>query len=325
MTQSAPPRFPPLLMLLTGMLTIQGGAAIAKGLFPAVGAMGTAGLRVVLAAALLTLLFRPPFHRIVPAHWRLIVPYGLALGLMNLSFYASLERLPLGVAVTIEFTGPLALSLYLSRRPADFLWVLLAAAGIALMAPRGELQGLDPVGMGFALLAGFFWALYILAGSRVSRELSGTISVTAGMWVAAAVTVPFAVLGAGASLLAPNILLAGLGVALLSSAVPYTLEMQAMKFIPPKVFGVLSSLEPALAAIAGLLLLGEQLSPVQWTALVLVMLASVGMTLTNQERGEPQESANTLRWKRRRRWRQSLREQLDARHHKGDPPTDPEG
>ncbi|MFC6617335.1 EamA family transporter [Deinococcus radiophilus] len=140
MTQSAPPRFPPLLMLLTGMLTIQGGAAIAKGLFPAVGAMGTAGLRVVLAAALLTLLFRPPFHRIVPAHWRLIVPYGLALGLMNLSFYASLERLPLGVAVTIEFTGPLALSLYLSRRPADFLWVLLAAAGIALMAPRGELQ-----------------------------------------------------------------------------------------------------------------------------------------------------------------------------------------
>ncbi|GHF97871.1 threonine transporter RhtB [Deinococcus piscis] len=308
MTPQTPPRFPPLLMLLAGMLTIQGGAAIAKGLFPQVGPMGTAGLRVVLAAALLSLLFRPNWRGITPAQWRLIVPYGLALGLMNLAFYAALARLPLGVAVTIEFTGPLVLSLLLSRRPADFLWVLLAAAGIGLMAPRGDMQGLDPVGIGFALLAGFFWALYILAGSRVSRELSGTLSVTTGMWVAAAVTLPFALAGAGTGLFAPGVLLAGLGVALLSSAVPYTLEMQAMKFIPAKVFGVLSSLEPAIAAVAGLLLLGETLTPVQWLALIAVMTASAGMTLTNQSREQPEPSANTLRWQRRRRWFESLRE-----------------
>ncbi|MDO4263535.1 MAG: EamA family transporter [Deinococcus sp.] len=315
MTSQAPPRFPPFLMLLAGMLTIQGGAAIAKGLFAQVGPMGTAGLRVVLAAALLSLLFRPNWRAMTPAQWRLIVPYGLALGLMNLAFYAALDRLPLGVAVTIEFTGPLVLSLLLSRRPADFLWVLLAATGIGLMAPRGELSasGLDPVGVGFALLAGFFWALYILAGSRVSRELSGTLSVTAGMWVAGAVTLPFALAGAGTALLAPGVLLAGLGVALLSSAVPYTLEMQAMKFIPAKVFGVLSSLEPAIAAVAGLLLLGETLTPVQWLALIAVMTASAGMTLTNQSREQPEPSANTLRWQRRRRWWQSLREKRAAR------------
>ena len=268
---------------------------------------------MVLAAVLLSLLFRVNLGKITPAQWRLIVPYGLTLGLMNLAFYSALSRLPLGVAVTIEFTGPLALSLFLSRRPADFLWVLLAAAGIALMAPRGELQGLDPVGMGFALLAGFFWALYILAGSRVSRELSGTLSVTAGMWVAAAITLPFAVVSAGTALLAPSALLAGLGVAFLSSAVPYTLEMQALKYIPAKVFGVLSSLEPAIAAIAGLLLLQERLTLVQWLALSFVMLASAGMTLTNQNREEPSESADTLRWQRLRRWRQSLREKRAAR------------
>lgn len=284
-SQLTPPRFPPVLMLLGGMLTIQGGAAIAKGLFGQVGPMGTAGLRVVLAAALLSLLFRVNLRRITPAQWRLIVPYGLMLGLMNLSFYSALSRLPLGVAVTIEFTGPLALSLFLSRRPADFLWVGLAAAGIALMAPLGELQssaGLDPVGLGFALLAGFFWAMYILAGGRVSRELSGTLSVTAGMWIAAIVTLPFALAGAGANLLSPSVLLAGAGVALLSSAIPYTLEMQALKYIPAKVFGVLSSLEPAIAAVAGLLLLNERLTLVQMLALAAVMVASVGMTLTNQ-------------------------------------------
>lgn len=317
MTPATPPRFPPILMLLAGMLTIQGGAAIAKGLFPQAGPLGTAGLRVVLAAALLTLLFRPDFRRITGPQWRLIVPYGLALGLMNLVFYAALSRLPLGVAVTIEFTGPLTLSLLLSRRPADFLWVLLAASGIALMAPldqlgSGGMQGLDPLGMAFALLAGFFWALYIVFGGRVSRELSGTLSVTAGMWVAAAVTLPFALVGGGAALFRPGVLLAGLGVALLSSAIPYSLEMQAMKFIPAKVFGVLSSLEPAIAAVAGLLLLDEQLTLTQLLALLFVMTASAGMTLTNQNRPDPSESANTLRWKRRRRWRQSLREKREA-------------
>lgn len=306
MTQHAartptPPRFPPVLMLLFGMLTVQGGAAIAKGLFPLLGPLGTSGLRVALAAVLVTLMFRPNFRGVTEAQWCLIVPYGLALGLMNLAFYEALARLPLGVAVTVEFTGPLTLSLILSRKPSDFLWVLLAAGGIFLMAPRGDLSGVDPLGLGLALLSGVFWALYIWTGGRVSREVSGTLSVSAGMWIGAAVCLPFAVYTAGPALLVPTTLLAALGMALLSSAIPYTLEMQAMKYIPPKVFGVLSSLEPGIAALAGLLLLGERLTPLQVAALLMVTSASAGMTLSNQAKPDPSESANTLRWKRRRR------------------------
>ena len=273
---------PPLPALLLAMLSIQGGAAFAKSLFPALGPGGTTALRVTLAAALLLLAFRPDLRALTRADWRAIVPYGAALGLMNLSFYFALERLPLGLAVTLEFVGPLLLSLFLSRRVADVGWVLLAALGIVLIAPVGESAGhLDLTGAGLALLAGAFWAAYIVTGGAVGRRVPGTTGVVAGMLVAALVVLPFGAAQAGAGLLLrPGLLLAGLAVALLSSALPYSLEMIALRAIPPHIFGVLMSLEPAIAALSGWLLLHEALTSRQWLALLCVAAASAGISLT---------------------------------------------
>lgn len=278
---AARPSLPPIPAVLLSMLSIQGGAALAKTLFPALGPAGTTGLRVTLAALILVAVFRPNLRALSSADWRAIVPYGVALGLMNLSFYASLTRLPLGLAVTLEFVGPLLLSLFLSRRVTDVGWVLLAAVGIALIAPVGESAGhLDLPGAGLALLAGAFWVAYILAGGAVGRRVPGVTGVVAGMLVAALVALPFGVAQAGSGLLRPDLLLAGLAVALFSSALPYSLEMAALRAIPPRVFGVLMSMEPAIAALSGWLLLHEALSLRQWLALLCVAVASAGISLT---------------------------------------------
>lgn len=269
---------PPLPAVLLSMLSIQGGAALAKTLFPALGAAGTTGVRVTLAALILLAVFRPNLRALSSADWRAIVPYGAALGLMNLSFYASLTHLPLGLAVTLEFVGPLVLSLVLSRRPADFAWVALAALGIWLITPRGGSTGqADLLGMGLALLAGALWAAYIVTGGAVGRRVPGITGVVAGMTVAAAVTLPFGVAQAGAKMLNPAFLLLGLGVAALSSALPYTLEMAALRALPARVFGVTMSLEPAIAALSGLLFLHERLSLTQWLAMLCVIAASAGI------------------------------------------------
>lgn len=275
---AARPSLPPIPAVLLSMLSIQGGAALAKTLFPALGPAGTTGLRVTLAALILVAVFRPNLRALSSADWRAIVPYGVALGLMNLSFYASLTRLPLGLAVTLEFVGPLVLALVLSRRRADFAWVALAALGIWLITPRGGSAGhADPIGMGLALLAGAMWAAYIVAGGAVGRRVPGITGVVAGMTVAAAVTLPFGVAQAGAELLNPAFLLLGLGVAALSSALPYTLEMAALRALPARVFGVTMSLEPAIAALSGLLFLHERLSLTQWLAMLCVIAASAGI------------------------------------------------
>ncbi|MFC0616722.1 EamA family transporter [Deinococcus budaensis] len=287
------PALPPVPALLLSMLSIQGGAAFAKTLFPALGAAGTTALRVTLAAALLSLIFRPRLRELSPGAWRAVVPYGVALGLMNLTFYLSLTRLPLGLAVTLEFVGPLVLALVLSRRLTDLLWVALAGLGIVLIAPHGGGEGsLDLPGAGLALTAGAFWALYILAGGAVGRRVPGVTGVVAGMLVAAAVTLPFGIAQAGPGLLAPAALLAGLAVAVLSSALPYTLEMAALRALPARVFGVLMSLEPAIAALSGLLLLGERLSLGQWLALLCVIAASVGISVAGQRPVVEAEPAN---------------------------------
>ncbi|WP_246580290.1 EamA family transporter [Deinococcus aestuarii] len=275
------------------MLSIQGGAAFAKTLFPTLGAAGTTALRVTLAAALLSLVFRPNLRALSPAAWRAVLPYGAALGLMNLTFYLSLTRLPLGLAVTLEFVGPLVLSLVLSRRLGDLVWVGLAALGIVLIAPHGGEGGtLDPLGAALALTAGAFWALYILAGGAVGRRVPGTTGVVAGMLVAAVVTLPFGLVQAGTGLLAPPALLAGLAVAVLSSALPYSLEMAALRALPARVFGVLMSLEPALAALSGLLFLGERLTALQWLAMLCVIAASAGISLSGERRVVEVEPAN---------------------------------
>lgn len=272
---------PPLPALLLSMLSVQGGAAFAKSLFPALGSAGTTAVRVTLAALLLLLVFRPNLRALTRNDWRAIVPYGAALGLMNLSFYFALERLPLGLAVTLEFVGPLRLSLFLSRRVTDVGWVLLAALGIVLIAPVGESAGhLDLTGAGLALLAGAFWAAYIVTGGAVGRRVPGTTGVVAGMLVAALVVLPFGAAQASVVLMRPGLLLAGLAVALLSSALPYSLEMIALRAIPPHIFGVLMSLEPAIAALSGWLLLHEALTSRQWLALLCVAAASAGISLT---------------------------------------------
>lgn len=287
---------PPVPALLLSMMSIQAGAAFAKTLFPVLGAAGTTAMRVALAAALLVALLRPRLRALSAAQWRAVVPYGLALGLMNLCFYASLVHLPLGLAVTLEFVGPLVLSLALSRRALDFVWVALAGVGIALIMPHGASGG-EPLHMGgvaLALLAGALWALYIVAGGEVGRRVPGTTGVVAGMLVAALVALPFGLVQAGADLFTPALLAAGLGVAIMSSAVPYTMEMVALKAIPARVFGVMMSLEPALAALSGLLFLGERLNTLQWVAMGCVIAASAGIHLSAPRVAEPSTPAELI-------------------------------
>ncbi|MFC6740855.1 EamA family transporter [Methylobacterium tardum] len=268
------------------MVSLQCGATFAKSLFPAVGAAGTSALRVGFSALILIAVWRP-WRRSLPAReagW--IALYGAALGLMNLLFYLALARLPLGPAVAIEFAGPLAVALIASRRRSDFLWIGLAILGLLLLLPIATTDGLDLVGVALDLGAALAWALYILFGQRAGR-VDGGQAVSLGMFTAALVVAPFGVAEAGASLLAPGILLSGLAVAIMSSALPYSLEMTALRRLDRKSFGVLMSLEPAVAACAGLVLLGERISAVQWLAIGLVIAASVGITVGSR-RSAPQ-------------------------------------
>ncbi|MGU3666856.1 EamA family transporter [Methylobacterium sp. A49B] len=278
-----------VMALVTGMVSLQCGATFAKNLFPAVGPAGTSALRVGFSALILVAVWRP-WRRSLPAReagW--IALYGGALGLMNLLFYLALARLPLGPAVAIEFVGPLAVALIASRRRSDFLWIGVAVLGLTLLLPIATTDGLDPIGILLDLGAAFAWALYILFGQRAGR-MDGGQAVSLGMLTAALVVAPFGVAEAGPGLLAPGILAAGLAVALMSSALPYSLEMVALRRLDRKSFGVLMSLEPAVAACAGLVLLGERISAVQWLAIGLVIAASVGITI-GARRSVPATSA----------------------------------
>jgi inner membrane transporter RhtA len=230
-------------------------------------------LRLFFAAAVLMLLWRPSLH-MDRRVWTVVLSYGVILGLMNLCFYLALDRLPLGIAVTIEFLGPLAVALAGSRRWLDAFWAVLAAAGVVLlMEGRGDL---DAVGVAFALAAGMFWGLYILVGAALGRHTTEGNGLALGMAVAALVAVPFGVADSGTALIQPWVLVAGLGVALLSSVIPYTLDLEALRKIPPRVFGILMSLEPAMAALIGLIVLQEALQWSQWVAVLCVVAASAG-------------------------------------------------
>lgn len=295
LTPTRPPRLPalpPIPALMLAALSIQGGAALAKSLFPVLGPPAVTSLRVTFAALILALVWRPSLRRVGRGTWITLLPYGLSLGLMNLAYYLALDRIPLGLTVTLEFVGPLAVAVLSSRRPADFLWVGLAALGLLLIVPwPGQLSGLDPLGIVLALLAGACWGIYIWAGQRVAQVFAGPQGVALGMGIAALVTLPFgAVLGAqhGAwTHLTPVALLTALGVAVLSSALPYSLEMGALRTLPARVFGILMSLEPAMAAIIGMVFLHESLSLPQWLAIACVMSASVGVTLGSGRQAAP--------------------------------------
>ena len=271
----------PVAALVTGMVSLQYGATIAKNLFPAVGAAGTSALRVGFSALILIAVWRPWRRSLAQREAGWIALYGITLGLMNLLFYLAIARLPLGPAVAIEFAGPLAIALIASRRTTDFLWIGVAVAGLGLLLPIAPTSPLDPLGVALALGAALAWALYILFGQRAGR-IDGGQAVSLGMLVAALVAAPFGLAEAGAALLAPGVLMAGLLVALLSSALPYSLEMVALRRLDRKSFGVLMSLEPAVAACAGFALLGERLGAVQWLAIGLVIAASAGITATSR-------------------------------------------
>lgn len=273
--------FSAIALLLVAMLSIQSGAAVAKQLFPLVGSMGVTLLRTSLAAAMLLGLWRPwPLLR-SPRHLKRLALYGSALGLMNLLFYLALERIPLGVAVALEFTGPLAVALFSSRKILDFVWAALAAIGIVLILPLTEVSAeLDLLGALYALAAGGFWALYIVFGKKAGEGSHGGQAAAVGMLFAALVTFPFGVADAGTKLLQWQALPLGLVVAVFSSALPYSLEMVSLKRIPIKTFGILMSLEPVVAALAGAVFLKEMLTTTQLISVASIVAASLGSALT---------------------------------------------
>ncbi|MEO7774275.1 MAG: EamA family transporter [Steroidobacteraceae bacterium] len=270
----------PLVFVLVAMVSIQFGASLAKSLFAALGAEGATALRLALGALMLLALYRPWRGASLAGGRRDLLIYGASLGLMNLFFYLALARAPMGIVVAIEFLGPLGVAIAASRRWLDFLWVLLAVLGLSLLLPlHADAPALDPVGVLFALLAAVGWALYIVYGTRIGLAHGGR-SVALGMVIAALVVLPVGVANSGSALLDPSHLPLALAVAVLSSALPYSLEMYALTRIATRSFGILMSLEPALAAVAGLLVLGEYLSTLQWLAIASVMLASFGSTMT---------------------------------------------
>ena len=261
-------------LVLTGVTSIQFGAALAATLFDDLGPAGTSLLRLGFAAVVMLAVFRPHVRGRDPADLRLVAVFGLTLGAMNVAFYEALDRIPLGIAVTIEFLGPLGVAVIGSRRPRDLLWVGMAAAGIVLLAdPGGEL---DAVGIGFALVAAAFWGVYIVLAHRAGPRFKGSEGVALAMVVAALVPIVPGLAQAGADLLDPELLAIGAAVAILSSVIPYSLETEALRRIPRHVFGVLMSLEPAVAALAGLIVLGQELDAVQLVAITLVVAASAG-------------------------------------------------
>ena len=269
------------MLVMLSIFSAQLGAAIAKTLFDSLGPGGTVFLRVAFAALVLLLLVRPTLGGHDRAAYLVAGLFGLALAGMNFSLYLAIDRIPLGVAVTLEFLGPLGVAVAGSRRMLDLLWVLLAATGILLLAPLGMFGGtdLDPVGVAFALLAACLWASYILLSARTGSAFPGGTGLVLALCVGTLLLFPFGIAGAVQALLDPRLLFAGFGVAMLSTAIPFSLDLEALRKIPARVFGVLMSLEPAVAALAGLVVLGERLEMRAVAAVLLVTIAAAGASL----------------------------------------------
>jgi inner membrane transporter RhtA len=267
---------PPVLLVLLAAGSVQFGSGLAKTVFDDAGPGGTVLLRVAFAAIVLVALWRPRVAGLSRRELGLAAAFGGALGAMNLAFYESIDRIPLGVAVTFEFIGPLGVAVAASRRARDGLWVALAALGILLLSDFGDFSSLDAAGVGLALLAGCFWAAYILLSARVGQVFPGGAGLALAMVAATVLLLPVGIADGGAALLEPEVLALGAAVAMLSSAIPYSLELEALRKLPAGVFGVLMSLDPAVAALAGYVVLGEILGARELAAIGLVVVASAG-------------------------------------------------
>jgi inner membrane transporter RhtA len=267
-------RVPAVWLVVGGIVSVQFGAAIAKQLFPLVPPTAMVWLRLVTSVVVFFLVVRPRLRGHSRSDWLVALAFGVSLTTMNWAIYQSFARIPLGIAVTIEFLGPLAVAVAGSRRPRDLVWVALAGLGVGLLGLSRT--RLDVVGVLFALLAAVGWAAYILLSSRTGRQWPGVSGLVVASLVGAVVLAPPAILEAGSRLLEPRVLLLGLAVGLLSSVIPYSLELIALRRMTPRVFGILMSLEPAAAALVAILLLAEFLTPLQWLAMACVVIASVG-------------------------------------------------
>ena len=264
------------------------GSSYAKALFPQLGAEGVTAYRVGFAAIMLCAFWRPWRFELTKSDAKKIILYGMILGLMNLSFYLAIRTLPVGIAIAIEFTGPLTLAVLSSRRAIDFLWIASAVAGLLLLLPlNNNVNSLDPTGLFFILCAALFWALYIIFGKRAGSAHAGQVT-SLGLLTASLVVVPFGIARAGAALLSPQLITSGLAVAFLSSAIPYSLEMYALKRLPKQTFGILLSTEPAVGAVSGWLILNETLSTMQLIAIACIIVASIGSTATLKKDSAPQ-------------------------------------
>ena len=270
---------PPQVLLLGSIASVQFGAAFANKLFPQAGPGGVVFLRLALSALMLTVAVRPSLRGRTRSDLLAVLAYGLILGAMNWSFYEALARLPIGVAVTVEFTGPLAVAIAGSRRMLDLVWVALAGGGVVLLAFRGDSGDINPLGVLFALIAGACWAGYILVSKRVGATFAQLDGLAIALCIGTLVVLPVGLIEGGSALGRPEVLGGGVAVALLSSIIPYSLELIALRRLRAAAFGLLMSLEPAVAALAGIVVLGQQLHGVTVVAIAMVVTASVGTTL----------------------------------------------
>ena len=282
MSKIAVDRIPAPLLVLTGIASVQTGSAIARTLFDELGSTGVAFLRLTIAAVLMLVILRPAVRTWSRKAWRAAALLGVAMAGMNVVFYLSLKTVPLGVAVTVEYLGPLLLALVQTRRWIDLMWALLAGAGVALLGLDTS-SGIPLTGLLLAFLAGVFWVSYILASSHIGTVVPGVNGLAVALAISAVIVLPVGWSGASEAFSDPSLLLVAAVVAVLSSVIPYGLELTALRRLPTRVFGVLMSLQPAAAAIAGLLILDQRLGAREIVALVLVSAASTGITLSRRD------------------------------------------
>lgn len=286
------PTLLPLLAVLGSIISLCVGTSFGKALFPIIGPSGTASIRVIFAAFVLIPIFQPWKQPISRKSLKVVAMYGLVLAVMNSVFYESIQRLPLGIAIAIEFTGPLTVAIASSRRAIDFVWIALATIGLGLLLPLAPgAVALDPLGICFAFTAAVLWALYIILGKKMADLPSGQATAL-GVLCAGLVLTPVGIIKAGPHILEPQILIGGFFLCLASSAIPYTLEMWAMKKLPKNTFSILLSMEPAVGALSGMVVLHESLTILQWVAVCSVMVASIGTTLTSRSSEVKNEGLN---------------------------------